>query len=168
MKISNRFLVLLPALASAFDYRLTGDGSISLTDSEVLKEGIQTIFSGEDTAVTVVDLGWEANSANGTDDTAVEWQLFVDGALVGSGTEDLTDVGRELPGSIDAGSFVLDHEVGNFVTVEVNVMLNGESWSFSDDYKAYRPGVSLFPLIIVILLAVSTRMASRTLCCCDF
>ena len=39
-------------------------------------------------------------------------------------------------------------------------MLDGNTQSFSEEYKAYRPGVALFPLILVMILAVATRMVS--------
>jgi hypothetical protein len=79
MKLSQILTPLLLAPAAAFDYSLSGGGSLFLTDIKTSISGIVTLFTGEDTAVSVEGISWEDGS-NGTD-TALIYETLVDGKV---------------------------------------------------------------------------------------
>lgn len=142
-------------LSSAFDYDITG-GDISLADVETGIGSLKTIFTNDEIAVSVDRIQWEANDSNETTDGAIFYFTFVDGALANEGNVTLDGVGRELPSSIDAGTVKVSSSGRH--TIEVKLIV-GESEAIADmEVEAYRAGVAIIPLVIILILALWTHM----------
>jgi hypothetical protein len=73
-----------------------------------------------------------------------------------TGNVSLEGVGRELPTSIDAGIINVDKQ-GRY-SVEVRMTIDDSEASTSSEYEAYGAGVAIIPLLIVLVLAVTTHM----------
>lgn len=171
-----RFL-LLPAVVSAFDYAMSGDSDdfgLRLTDVKTGITDILTIFTNEPTSVTVAGITWteKENATVGSGDV-VFWTTFVNNVIQAEGNFSLLDVGRELPTEIDAGVIEVSKRGSNNITVVLE--LDGATISAEHSYESYAPGVSIIPLILVLLLAASTRMVRLGQCvfrsckhCTDF
>jgi hypothetical protein len=73
-----------------------------------------------------------------------------------TGSVSLEGVGRELPTSIDAGTIKVDK--GGRYKVEVIMTVDDSTGSAYMEYEAYGAGVSIIPLLVVLVLAVTTHM----------
>jgi hypothetical protein len=153
--------LFLANTATAFDYGLNSEPdeepTLSLTDTETGIADIKTLFIGEPTAVTVNGLSWipiedgvESNAS------AIIWTTLVDGNVVATGNVSLVGLGRALPTTVEAGSFIVTNNQEH--TIEVVLKVDTTEVTVSTPIVAYRPGVSLFPLIVVLLLALTTHM----------
>ena len=155
---TTTLLLLWPSLVTGFDYSLDGAEGLILTDSETGITDLKTIFTDEDTAVTVDGISWVANddATNTTGSLFLFWETFVNGELQDSGNVSLADVGRELPTSIEAGTIkVSDRER---VDISVIMTVDDSSAEATGSYKAYGKGMSIIPLLVVLIFAASTRM----------
>jgi len=164
---SPLLLLLLPLQqATAFDYGFTtedfeGDGpSLTLTDLETEIKDIATIFNDVATGVTVINLEWTEVFV---DSDVIEWTTAVDGTIQASGSFNLTDVGRVLPTELEAGNFTVDSRGRHEIVVDV--VLGNSTFTVSAEYESYAAGVSIIPLLVVLIMAASTRMVrSRVVC----
>ena len=73
-----------------------------------------------------------------------------------TGSVSLEEVGRELPTSIDAGTIKVDK--GGRYSIEVRMTIDGSKASADGEYEAYGAGVAIIPLLVVLVLAVTTHM----------
>jgi hypothetical protein len=73
-----------------------------------------------------------------------------------TGSVSLEEVDRELPTSIDAGTIKVDKK-GRY-TIEVRMTIDDNEATASGEYEAYGAGVAIIPLLIVLVLAVTTHM----------
>lgn len=78
-----------------------------------------------------------------------------------TGNVSLEEVGRALPTSIDAGTINVDKK-GRY-TIEVRMSIDGHSAKASSEYEAYGAGVAIIPLLVVLVLAITTHMVRN--CC---
>jgi hypothetical protein len=152
---STRFLTVV----SGFDYNLepSEDTVILLTDDETGIEGVRTIFDNELTLLAVKEIQWIKNESGTTSDADVlAWQVLADGTPVDSGTVPLADVGRILPDTVSTGSVKLKGRGMHNIKIVLTV---GESTiTVEKDYRVYKGGVSLIPLLVVLILAMTTKM----------
>jgi hypothetical protein len=149
----------------AFDYQITGSESIVLTDVETGIDKIATIFTDEQILVSVDGLTWEPSTTNVTEsNNLLVWETFLDGQLQpqASGTQSLADTGRILPTRIDAGEIVVGS--GGRVNIRVEITVDGNTITTEKEFEAYGSGVSIIPLLVVLVFALSTRMVRTILC----
>jgi len=160
MRVLSTLLLLALQQTSAFDYGLSEgeDLRLSLLDVDTGISDIKTIFNGELVGVTVVGIEFAPNEGNVTTPDFITWETKVDGKVQASGTYSLVDVGRELPSEIEVGEI----SVGSRGRHEIVVLLSlgDSSLEPSGEYESYAAGVSIIPLIVVLVLAASTRMVS--------
>lgn len=115
--------------------------------------------------VTVEGLAWEFTGlADG--DTAISYETFVDGKLAASGSVDLSDVNRELPTSISAGTVTVSSR--GRTTIEVIMTLDGADSSTAGEFESFGNGMSIWPLMVVLVFAVTTRMVEFSMYCAIF
>lgn len=99
-------------------------------------------------------------------DTSIAYETFVDGKLAASGTVDLSDVNREIPTSISAGTVTVSSRGRS--AVEVIMTLDGKDSSSSGEFEAFGKGMSIWPLMVVLVFAVTTRMVEFSMYCAIF
>lgn len=150
-------LLALVAPVAAFDYNITSAGSILLTDVATSISPIETLFVNQDAAVTADGLEWAQSGSNSLG-ALLTYETFVDGVMVASGELNLDEVGRELPSSVDCGTIRVPS--GGRYLVEVILTVDGSQASTSGEYEAYGAGVSILPLVVILILAVTTNMVS--------
>jgi hypothetical protein len=103
-------LLALPA-STALEYTPDASGAtLNLEDEATRIAEIRTIFIGDTTLVTLEGIDWSPveSDSNATSSKNLVWETSVNGVVQASGVIGLSDVGRELPTSIDAGSIVVD------------------------------------------------------------
>jgi hypothetical protein len=168
MKTSCSPLFALAALnwlglqAEAFDYALTSAGEISLTDTQTDISGIKTIFVGEQISVTVSNLEWEYNESGYNETDTLVWTTSVGGTVQASGSLDLSSLpSRELPTSLDVGNIKVDNAGRHEIQVVLSIDQSEESTS--SEYEAYAAAASIVPLVVVLVLAMSTQMVELSL-----
>jgi hypothetical protein len=158
MKVFLRQLGLFSLLATtglAFDYAIDNPGVLVLSDVKTGISPIVTIFKGDQFNVTVQGIGW-APAENPTDSDILFWTTAINGNLAGNGTFNLAEVGRELPTEIEVGTYLLNSK--GTANIVVTLSLDGVDSTTSGSYQVYAAGLSIVPLIIVLVLAMSTRM----------
>jgi len=162
--IAGFLLLALPTTTTSLDYSPdAGDGSISLEDEATRIGGLKTIFIGDTTLVTLNDIVWSPDDSVGNS-SSLMWETSVNGVVQDSGMVELSEEALDLPTSISAGSIVVDKKQVSTVSVEIFLMGNPEtSSSTSGDFATYGSGVSLVPLIIILLLASTTQMVELSL-----
>ena len=122
MKLSNLIagllLVALPTASSLFIPNADDEGSITLEDEATRISDLATIFIGDTTLVTLDNINWNvADDANITNTTSnLMWETSVNGVLMDSGSIELPTNALDLPGSISAGSIVVDKSKSNTCT----------------------------------------------------
>jgi Na+/H+ antiporter NhaC len=156
---------------------------LSITDVTTGITNLRTLFIHEEHSVTVKGIEWRTitpsdnnNSNNNNNNTTMQptnrpeeellwWSTVVDGTVVATGNISLNDHGRLLPTHFDAGTFTVSSNRKHYVQVILqlnngNVNDDDPTSKFivSDTYVAYRPGVSIIPMIFVLVMAMSTHM----------
>jgi hypothetical protein len=99
-------VMILPTSIRAFDYNISSAGDLFLTDVSTGISGLRTIFTGDAIAVAVDGVTWEPSGVEGGDDF-VTFTTSLNGEVVDTGTISLTNVGRELPMSLQVGSVLV-------------------------------------------------------------
>jgi len=156
--------LLLPS-AMAGQAPDTEGASIALTDEATKIGDLRTLFVGDPTVVTLDGIVWsevDVSTAGG-----FIWETSIDGIIQETGTIEVSDntTSLDLPSSIDAGSVVVDKAGATIVTVTITSMDDVElaASASSDEMMAFRPGVSLLPLILILVLAFTTQMVELSL-----
>ena len=154
MKLTTALLSCLGLFASSAinvkAYNITGAGDISLTDTETDISDIETVFTDEQTTVTVTGVEWNEDDQNVT---TVLYETFVNGKLLASGKVNVTE---GLPDSIDAGIVVVkDRGTAEFYVKITSGETEAES---SREIQAFGNGVAIIPLLVVLGLAMTTKM----------
>jgi hypothetical protein len=142
-----KFVLTLAGLvgfATAFDYSITGAGSIVLTDQETGITDCVTIFTDEFTDVFVDGIEWDETGVVDGSDDLLFWETSLDGEVQASGSMSLADVGRELPTSLSAGSVKPNSKGSAFI--EVKITVDGSSATTNTSAQAYAAGLSIIPL----------------------
>jgi len=160
--VAGLLLAALPTTSSLYTPDASG-GSISLEDEATRISGIKTIFIGDSTLVTLDGIEWSpSDGANATG--TLMWETSVNGDVVDSGSIEVPSNSFDLPSSISAGSFVVDKK--QISAVEVSIFLADSpegATGASGDYQTFGAGVSLVPLIIILVLAMTTKMVELSL-----
>jgi hypothetical protein len=159
MRILPQLLFLFVGPAASFEYSIVGAGSLVLTDVSTSITDVVTLFTNEELLVTADGIEWEQTGAINGSDNLLFFETLVNGKVQATGNVSLANVGRELPGSIDAGTIKV--EKGGRYTIEVVLTLDESEASTSNSFEAYAAGVAIIPLLVVLLFAVTTHMVSR-------
>jgi hypothetical protein len=155
-------LLGLVVLTQSFDYSLNPASSelrLALLDETTGISNIKTLFISEATNITVHGISWLPNDI--VDSTkershALEWTTYVDGIPVDNGTLSLVGLRRQLPTQLSAGSFKVESRGIHNITVRFFV---DESELFvTESFNAYNMWVSTLPLLVVLFLAIVTKM----------
>ena len=146
---------------SAFDYGLAGAGSLTLTDKATGIGDIRTIFVDEDVSVVVTGVEWQASNSNSSVDF-LRWETLIDGDVTKTGRVNLSDVSAlDLPTSIEAGELKIPDSGRH--TITVNLYIDESEASVNDDYETFQAGASIVPLLVVLVLAMTTQMVEFSL-----
>jgi hypothetical protein len=151
---------------SAFDYDLASVGAISLTDAATSIPDVVTLFPFQAVLVTVSDLEWVPivkDYEYVDDENILYFETRINGMLQtnGKGSISLKDVGRTLPTSIDVGEVIVSEPGRHEINVTIRVVDSreeGTAVSTVSEYEAFSKGFALFPLLIILILAVTTNM----------
>jgi hypothetical protein len=135
-------------------------GEIELIDKETSIPGIKTIFKDKPALVSVSGIEWEA-SETPTSTLTLNWVTLVDGEIVTSGSVDLDSTSRELLTSIDAGEIIISDRGRS--TVEVRLQVDNSSASTTAEFQVFGAGAAIAPLLIILFLAMTTKMVSELL-----
>lgn len=166
--------------AASLGYQLSSVGSINLKDIETGIPDVVTLFTNQDIAVSLVEMEWEEVEADGNSTTASDvssptlmYETFVDGKIQDTGKVDLSEFSTYfLPKEIEVGTISVKDGGKHTIEVIVKFLSNGDdetstigedSYSTSNDYSSYSPGVSIIPLVVIMVLAVTTNMV-RLVC----
>lgn len=154
--------VACAGLSQAFDYEIDSEADMALflIDVSTGIEDLKSLHNGDAVYVSVTGIEWLALE-NTTTTTNLTWSTFLDGALVTSGTVDLTEDGKLLPSSIDVGE-VTSPGSGRR-TISVELVLDGVTVTVDGSYESFQSGVSLIPLFIILLLAATTQLVEVSL-----
>lgn len=157
------FLALNLRQSEAFDYGLVEEPEepgILLTDVETGIVNIQTLFINSLISVEATGIEWEELPDGESTPDVLEWKTTVDGKVQASGVFNLTDVGRELPSTLAVGEI----EVGSNGRhqIVVSLTLGDTFFEASGEYESYAAGVSIIPLILILILAATTHMVRST------
>lgn len=154
-------LLGLLVVSQAFDYSLDAESSatLNLIDDETGIPNIKTLFIDELTNITVEDIGWLPNNSTEVGSDYILWTTYINGNEVESGNFSLVGVGRELTTSIYAGSFEVGSNGEHNVTVLL--VLDDSELVVTGMYVAYKKGVAIIPLLVVLILAMTTNMVSK-------
>ena len=184
----SSLLLLLPTLTTtaALEYQLSAVGDVSLLDVETGIPDVLTLFTNQEIAVSVTGLEWEEKSSTTTDESsnstttveveapALAYETLVDGILQDSGIVSMADISTLfLPDSVDVGSITVTEGGKHTIEVNVKLLLDGEdaesivgdTQSTSGEYTSYAPGVSIIPLVVILVLAVTTNMVRCLFVC---
>lgn len=156
------FILLLGEQVRAFNYNLFEAGGLSLTDIETSITDIRTLFTNELTSVAVTGVAWTPNETNSTDDETLLCELMVDGVVVSNATLNLTELAaRELPDTVECGSFEVKDNGAHDISVKLTV--DESEIGTSTELQAFAPGVSIIPLVVVLVMALTTHMVEFSL-----
>jgi len=118
------------------------------------------MFIGEEVNVTLADIVWEPAEV-ATNATTVFYETSVNGVVQATGNYSLEGVGRELPSDGFVGT-VKSNQKGTS-TITVVLTLDNVVSETGASYQTYAPGVSIVPLILILILAMTTRMVEFSL-----
>jgi hypothetical protein len=111
-------------------------------------------------SVTVAGLQWDvAEDATGSD--LLTYETFIDDVLQAKGSVNLTEFGRSLPSTLFVGNVTVTSK--GSATLTTRITLDGSSIEVSNTYQAFSAATACVPLVIVIVLALLTRMVEFSL-----
>ena len=151
----------------AFEFTFKEDAEelgLSITDVVTDITDVKSFFIDEVHLANVKGIEWIINeeamensnstTTSSSDSGLLLWSTLVDGVMVASGNVSL---GQLLPTAFEAGTFVVTSNGKH--TVEVIMTINGASELIvSNTYVAYRAGVSIIPMILVLVMAMTTQL----------
>ena len=154
---------------SAFEYTFDADADdlgLTITDVATGISNVRTLFINEEHTLKVKGIQWIINEGNSNASSSLDgflmWSTIVDDVTVYTGNITLTDYGRLLPTEFEAGNFAVTSNGRHFVKVIVTI--NGDSDSeivVANSYVAYQSVVSLIPMLVVLIMAMSTHLVSH-------
>ena len=163
IKITSSIFSLLAGLqvSRAFDYNITATGGLSLFDIKSGIDEVLALFTNEVVTVSVIDIKWGPRDISVNSSSDVTYMTYVDENLAAVGSVDLSDVGRALPTSVSAGNIKVSS--GGRHTIKVILTVDSDKIETEFTYQAFKSGASLIPLIVVLILALTTRQVEISL-----
>jgi len=147
-------------LVYGYDSVLLGAGSITLTDVASEIPDLQSLFLYYETYVSLTDIEWEYTGSNATSNNILKYETYVNGVVAASGEYDLSTY-ESPPTNLDCGIIV--PEQSGATEILVKLMIDSAEEETSSTFQAYKSGVSLIPLIVILVLAFSTQMVELSL-----
>jgi hypothetical protein len=163
IRLTAILFVACASLSQALDYGIDGEESelkLFLVDVSSGIEDLKSLHNGDAVSVSVKGLVW-LPLENTTTTTNLTWSTFLDGDLVVSGSMDLTEYGLLLPDSIDVGEVTSPGSGRRTITVEL--VVDGITSTVEGSYESFQSGVSLIPLIVILVLAATTQLVEVSL-----
>jgi hypothetical protein len=134
--------------------------ALYLIDSQSSIEDLKTLHNGFKVAVSVSGIAWSVMTEP-KNSSVMTWTTFVDGNVVQSDTIDLAADGFNPIQSIDVGEITSSGSGRRFVTVDLE--LNGVTTTVEGEYESFQSGVTIIPLIVILVLAATTHMVEVSL-----
>ncbi len=161
-RLTTFLLITFASLSQALDYEIDSEAELTLSLIDVSSgiEGLVTLHNGDAVSVSVTGVAW-LPLTNATTTTNLTWSTFLNGVLVVSDTVDFTDFGKLLPSSIDVGEVTSPGTGKHTITVEL--VLDGVTTTIEGSYESFPSGVSMIPLIVILLLAATTQLVEVSL-----
>jgi hypothetical protein len=91
----------------------------------------------------------------------LNWTTYLNGVVSQSGIVDLLADGRVLPTTIAAGE-IASQGSGTY-TITVELLLDGITTTVDATYESFASGVSVIPLVLILVLAATTHMVEVSL-----
>lgn len=155
------FFSLLATAVHAFNYEISDPGYLVLDDVATGIPSIVTIFTNEEFNVTVEGIAWAPveTANNQTSSDILFWTTTINGAVAGRGNISLLDYGSILPSSIEAGTYLINKK--GTATIVVTFSLDDVDTEASGSYQVFAAGLSIMPLVVVLVFALTTRMVRK-------
>ena len=133
---------------------------------------MKVLFNGDTVLVSVSDLAWEdgGTELNSTDATLF-WETGIGDTVQSSGSYDMLEFGMQLPSALDVGHVSVDESGSHTVFVRFSGVTGvdaDQSVEADRTYQSYAAGVSIIPLIVVLVMAMTTQMVEFSLFCTVF
>jgi hypothetical protein len=127
-----------------------------------------TVFTDDLVRVSVNDITWEPIEASNSTKVApvIFWTTSVNGKELANGNLSVADADFLLPSSIDVGTVPV--AARGRVTITVTLELNGKVTTIERSLQSFPAGVAIIPLILVLILAMTTQMVEFSLFACVF
>jgi hypothetical protein len=128
-----------------------------------------TVFTDDLVQVTVDKIAWEpVANFNGTADATpmIVWTTFVNGQALARGNYSLNEAGRILPSTLTVGTVPINAR--GKVTVRVVLELDGAETTAERTIQSFGSGVAIIPLILVLIMSLTTHMVEFSLFTCVF
>lgn len=147
----------------AFDYQIDDESELELFLVDVNSgiEGLSSLHNGDPVSVSVQGLAWAKAANDTTGSPILSWTTYLNGVVSQSGTVDLLADGRVLPTTIAAGE-ITSQSSGTY-TITVELLLDGITTTVEATYESFTSGVSVIPLVLILVLAATTHMVEVSL-----
>ena len=166
MRLSAVLMFACVSMTRAFDYAIDQDESglvLFLTDKATGIEGdtgLQSLHNGDTVSVSVTGIVWmEAKIA--TDFSTLTYIGSLNGIVVDTNTIDLAKDGKLLPGSVDVGEVTVEGSGRN--TISIDLLLDGVTATSENEYQSFAAGVSIIPLVVILIFAATTQIVELSL-----
>lgn len=110
--------------------------------------------------MSINGLVWEPGDTP-TDSFLLNWETRVDGQVAATGSVQLDSTSRELLTSVEVGEIMIGDRGRS--TVEVVVTVDNSSATTSAEFQVYGAGAAITPLLIILFLAMVTKMVRKSL-----
>ncbi|CAB9515490.1 Inherit from COG: Na H antiporter [Seminavis robusta] len=156
-------LLLLASTSQGFDYTLSSDSAFEISTTDVATDigDLKVLFNGDSVYVHVSGLEWVETDNNDTE-AVLFYETSVDGKVSSIGSYDLNTFGRQLPDKLDVGNLTVTNSGAHTVVVRLFAP-NNFDLTTERTYQSYAAGVSIIPLIVVLVLAMGTQMVEFSL-----
>ena len=144
---------------------MAGIGGIKCTDKSTGIGGIATLFNGDAVGVTVEGLEWEElDAAPANASSILYWETLVGDSVTATASVDLAEYNQQLPTELAVGNVTVNKSGAHTITVKLVLQQEKEEEHESNrTYQSYSAAVSIIPLIVVLVLAMTTQMVEFSL-----
>lgn len=144
---------------SSSSYEVNIDG-IFINDVRTKTDDIAVIHTNKQFDI-IAKLVWSNDYYDSNSSNEIEWVVYVNDVRGGGGVLPLVEH-YSLPATLYAGSATLTS--GGKYDIKVVIKLDTITTEFTREYQCFAAGHSLWPLVIIILFAITTGMVSAFVC----
>ena len=154
-------------MAAGYHLAAETDLLLALTDISTKVSPISTLFLNQPASVTIDGLQWEGVKET---NSSLSYTTRVNGNVQATGTIKLPSDAIFLPTSIFAGNISVSEAGSNTIEVVISVTGQnssslGEEQSTSKSIQSFRAWSSIIPLLVVLVLAVTSGRVELSLIC---
>lgn len=142
-------------------YEVLIDG-IFINDVVTKTDDIAVIHTNKQFDI-VAKLVWSSDYYDIKSNNEINWVMYVNNVEGGSGVLPLVEH-YSLPATLAAGSAILTSSGKN--NIKVVIKLDSITNEYTRDYQSFPAGHSLWPLVIIIIFAITTRVSHFFLFVC--